>query len=379
MVEKFHYDEEGYLNYLKYNKGFVYNDFPGNNVTLKKLHHYNCSRLHNLGGGKYRTNVPKVCSPDYKDLIDWITAFKGPKGIGYSNCPCMEQHDYKTINIEELLNNTQIIHKKDNINKNLTTNQAFVKKFANKLIDIYVNRKIPKYLKYHHRFGFTKKSLEEDKNKLFQLIVIASFDQQPFTWNPNGWELIWEEIPEILKNLGLYTLKGVREKDVDKIENLLKTGIFYNKCIQYRIRKNPKNTSYAKTLKDAFNIIEEKKLHNKMLEASTSEEIKSIYNMMTNRNINNIGKTIASKILMYTLRELRIGKARPEHFDLVVDALIDEYHNNKLAEDINKRYGESFIREVIVVLKRLGDPFAIDALYFVDRDAPELKSELFNQ
>lgn len=80
---------------------------------------------------------------------------------------------------------------------------------------------------------------------------------------------------------------------------------------------------------------------------------------------------------MYTMREIKIGKAQPEHFDLISENLLGKYHNNKFVKEIETKYGQGFILEVVRTLKEFRDPLAIDALYFVDRDAPQLKGYLF--
>ena len=59
-----------------------------------------------------------------------------------------------------------------------------------------------------------------------------------------------------------------------------------------------------------------------------------------------------------------------------MESLLGEYHNNKFITEIEKRYGQGYIEKVIKSLKELGDPLAIDALYFVDRDEPQLKKNL---
>ena len=76
------------------------------------------------------------------------------------------------------------------------------------------------------------------------------------------------------------------------------------------------------------------------------------------------------------MREIKIGIVQPKHFDLIEEDLLGEYHNNKFAKEIELKHGHGFIEEVIKNLKKTGDPLAIDALYFIDRDFPQLKKEL---
>lgn len=375
-------DDQAYLKFIRKNGGYVYNDYPGSNVNYKKLHHYNCSALHNQGGGFKRTSVRKVCSNNLKDLLEWLKKERGPLGKGYSECQlCMRSSNYKGID----LNNTLCLSKNtnkpkylDNMTKIMPTypiekiDQELVKKFCEKLIGIYNNKKIPRYIEHFKRAGFTKESLTSDENKIFQLIILASYDQQPFTRAARGWEAIWFELPEVLKKLNLYTLNDIKNTNITEIETKLRDTTFYNYHLD---SKGSKGTSYAKTFINVLSLCKDYNILEKFTTASSSYEIKEIQELIS-RNVKNIGNMIASKIIMYTLREIKIGKAQPKHFDLIIDDLLGEYHNNKFAREIEHKYGIGFISEVIENLKEAGDPLAIDALYFVDRDSPYLKKEL---
>jgi len=375
-------DDYSYVEFIKNNGGFVYNDFGGNNVSYKKLHHYDCAFLHNLGGGKSRTRVRKICSPNKEDLIDWLNKERGILGKGYSECPCMHSGNYKKADFNKILidlknTNDEKSASTNGIKINLTDSNGVTeldsaKEFAKKLIDIYNNRKIPSYIEHFKKAGFTNESLISDKNKIFQLIILASYDQQPFTRIARGWEPIWFELPKILEKLSLFSLKDVKKYELPEIENKLKSTTFYNYHLD---SKGTPGTSYENTFMDTLNICEDYNILQIILNASSSREVKNIQ-MFIYKNIRNIGPMIASKIIMYTMREIKIGKAKKEHFDLISESLLGEYHNNKFITEIEKRYGQGYIEKVIKSLKELGDPLAIDALYFVDRDEPQLKKNL---
>lgn len=374
----FQNDDQAYIEFITKNGGFVYNNFGGSNVLYKKLHHFDCAWLHNLGGGKLRTSVKKVCSQDKNDLITWLEEERGILDRGYSECPCMNRNNYRKADFNSILISSKKIYSKKNtvIDSSKYSNKAIdlesAKEFAKKLINIYNNRKIPLYVDHFRKAGFTNKSLKTDKNKIFQLIILAAYDQQPFTRAARGWEPIWFELPEILAKLGLYSLKNIKESKIAEVEEKLKNTTFYNYHID---SKGKLGTSYAETFMDTLNLCENYSILKMILNASTSREVKDIQ-VLISQKIRNIGPMIASKIIMYTMREIKVGIAQPEHFVLIVEDLLGEYHNNKFAKEIEARYGIGYISESIKNLKELGDPLAIDALYFVDRDEPQLKKEL---
>ncbi len=370
-------DDQAYLDFITENGGYVYNDFGGSNVKVKKLHHYDCAALHNLCGGFVRTSVRKVCSGNINDLINCLNK----KGKEYSECPCMNSTDYKMADFDNMrVFSKSIITSKDISDDEETRSSysskeidlEYAKKFAEKLIDIYNNKKIPIYIEHFKKAGFTRESLTSDNNKIFQMIILAAYDQQPFTRAARGWEPIWFELPTILTKLGLYSLKGIKDSNITDIENKLRNTTFYNYHLD---SKGTTGTSYAETFIDTLSLCEDYGILKSILTASSSNDVRDIQELVA-KKVKNIGKMIASKIIMYTMREIKIGMAQPKHFDLIVENLLGEYHNNKFAREIELKHRIGFIEEVIKNLKKIGDPLAIDALYFVDRDLPQLKKEL---
>ena len=204
------------------------------------------------------------------------------------------------------------------------------------------------------------------------MIILAAYDQQPFTRAARGWEPIWFELPTILTKLGLYSLKGIKDSNITDIENKLRNTTFYNYPLD---SKGTTGTSYAETFIDTLSLCEDCNILKSILTASSSNDVKDIQELVA-KKVKNIGKMIASKIIMYAMREIKIGITQPKHFDLIVEDLLGEYHNNKFAREIELKHRIGFIEEVIKNLKKTGDPLAIDALYFVDRDFPQLKEEL---
>ena len=375
-------DDQAYLDFITENGGYVYNDFGGSEVKYKKLHRYDCAALHNLGRGSLRTSVRKVCSGNLKDLLEWLNKERGIFGKGYSECPyCIDNNDYKTVDFDNIPGLSKSSSKSINLSNPTRITSTYhgkqidaehAKRFAGKLIDIYNNKKIPVYIEHFKKAGFTRESLTSDINKTFQMIILAAYDQQPFTRAARGWEPIWFELPEVLTKLELYSLKGIKDSNIADIENKLKNTTFYNYHLD---SKGTAGTSYAETFIDTLSLCEDYSILKSILTASSSNDVRAIQELIA-KKVKNIGKMIASKIIMYTMREIKIGIAQPKHFDLIVEDLLGEYHNNKFAKEIELKHGNGFIEEVIKNLKKTGDPLAIDALYFVDRDLPQLKKEL---
>lgn len=92
-----------FIEFIINTKGYVYNDFGGKKVEYKKVHHYDCAQLHNLGRGFIRTSVGKHCSANLPDLIKWLEAERGLFNIGYTYCPCIENQDYRTADLKNIL------------------------------------------------------------------------------------------------------------------------------------------------------------------------------------------------------------------------------------------------------------------------------------
>jgi len=60
-----------------------------------------------------------------------------------------------------------------------------------------------------------------------------------------------------------------------------------------------------------------------------------------------------------------------------VKQILTEYHNTRLIQELVTHYEQpDIVDQIFEALLQLGDPFAIDALYYVDRDEPALRESL---
>lgn len=249
---------------------------------------------------------------------------------------------------------------------------------AQRLVQIYTQHKLPRYFEtFYKPLGFTKEEMAGDPNKIYSMIVLAAYDRQPFTRVARGWEAIWgtkheiDSICAMLNEVGLLNMEAVSDLSIDEIRNRLRQKRFYG----YRIDSDGANTDYARTIEDAADVVRHRQLLELMIKADTPEQVEVIFRLLD--SIHGIGPTIASKLVMYTLREIGIGQIAPDALYPAVAPILKEYHNTKLVKEVEQAYGAGFVSTIFECLKKLGDPFAIDALYYIDREEPLLKKQIF--
>ncbi len=246
---------------------------------------------------------------------------------------------------------------------------------AERLLEVYKTRKLPRDKEYFRLAGFSKELLKQDPDKFFQLLIIAAHDRQPFTWWARGWEPIWEiastgeSLPRVLGELGLFRFQDVATLDGAEIERLLGEARFCGKRLD-----SYGGTNFVRTFHEAALLTPT--LHSLITSARTTADVLTIH--ATIDGIHGFGPTIAAKIIMYTMRELGLGQVPPVAFAPVVRPLLDEYHNSQMAKEIDGRLGTGTVRMIFDTLCELGDPFAIDVLYYIDRDEPSLKPQLLS-
>ena len=356
-------DDASYEGALKSGAVYIYNynDFGGSDPRYKKLHRSNCRTLQ-LKPGLRKTSVRKVCSDSLDELVQWVLRNRGPEGAGYTLCP---------VCVRELEGTTR----ETKITGEAPSSSFPARSFAKKLIEVYQDKKVPAYSHHFSRAGFTKEALEANPTCLFRLIVVAAYDRQPFTRIARGWEPIWglrtegDSLPRVLADLGVFELRPVLGLTEEEIRQRLAEGRFY----RYRLDTDGAFTRYARTLGDAAKLVTSG-LHRKLLDASDERDAQRIFRDFD--TVHGIGPTIASKLVMYTLREIGVGSVPPRDFTTVVEPIIEEYHNAKMAKKLRNRFGPTCLRRLYEELRALGDPFAIDALYYVDRDEPGLQGYL---
>jgi len=253
-------------------------------------------------------------------------------------------------------------------------------KLADILIDVYNNRKIPNYLPIFTKAKVDKNAITKSPQGLFRLLIYAAYDRWPFTQWLGGWEVIWGikdrngiNLPKVLEKEGLLFWENIYNWDISKIKEKL-TSI---KFLRFRLSDDGGKTFYHNTFKQS-SVLSKRIFDEKILiSAKDALDVRRIKKLFV--KIHGIGETIASKLVMYTLRELKIGNVHPSAFKEVVAGIENEFHNLKLLKALSSLYNDPMIfRGIIDALNKKGDPFAIDALYYIDREEPALKNRLFN-
>lgn len=250
---------------------------------------------------------------------------------------------------------------------------------ARRLIKIYVEHKLPRASEMNRKYpeGFTPEKLRDDADALYRMIILAAYDRQPFTRIARGWEPIWglvdsgPSLPALLRSKKLYSLNVLSLTPEQIIERLASCRFF-----GYKLDTDGANTRYCKTLKDSASLVNDRDLRSMILLARSAEDVQNLHRLFD--SVHGIGPTIASKLVMYTLREIGLGQISPGELHPAVKPILAEYHNARLSEELKTKYGQPIIDQVFEALKALGDPFAIDALYYVDRDEPALKDWLLS-
>jgi hypothetical protein len=251
---------------------------------------------------------------------------------------------------------------------------------AEKLIEIYVDGKLPHYAKLNVASpeGFTEERIQNDpQNSLLQMILLSAYDRQPFTRWAGGFEQIAglnpskESLPDILRSAQLFTVAGILCLKEDTIDRILVGCSFYGHHLA-----SYSNVQYARTFKEAAEKVAS--LLSDIRGARTASDIGALHRKL--QSIHGIGTTIASKLIMYTFRESPYfgSSIHPRELYPAVKPIMGEYHVGNIARVLKERYGQTIIDDILEQLKELGDPFAIDALFYIDREAPKLLEYLLN-
>lgn len=226
--------------------------------------------------------------------------------------------------------------------------------------------------------GFTKTELIHDTNVLYRFVVIAAYDRSPFTRATGGYETIWEigqkgqGVPSLLSSVGLWSADAVINIATDEIDARLSSlnlgGLPMNQDGGY--------TQFGRTLIDIARLSTDE-FHKRLMSADKPTEIDNIFKSFT--RVHGIGETIASKLIKYLLREIAIGRAEPENFPLsVVWPIVQEYH---AGEAVSKLHGLSpnLVPLTAGILLYRGDAYAIDSLFFLQRNRSAKLNELINK
>ncbi|HEV8480523.1 MAG TPA: hypothetical protein VGR66_06980, partial [Candidatus Eisenbacteria bacterium] len=84
-------------------------------------------------------------------------------------------------------------------------------------------------------------------------------------------------------------------------------------------------------------------------------------------SIHGIGPTIAAKLVKYLLREIQVADVAPENFSRIVPHLLHDFQGSELMKRLAPNSPQTLGRRLTAEVAKLGEPLAIDALFYADR------------
>lgn len=237
------------------------------------------------------------------------------------------------------------------------------------LIRKYNEEKVEAVVEEMEGWHFTKDSLTKNKNRLFKYLVLVAYDRQPF--DRPDYFAVWERSdPEsvfsVLENRGILDLEKARRFSEQEIDAILR------KCVAHKLHlhnTNLKNeaigTKFARTFKDIVHNIDD--ISERLSNVRSGLDVMRLHQKLC--KIHGIKQTIASKFIMYTIRDLRIGNVPLSELDMISRYLLGEWHNQKWArrlEDPSLGGRKGLLEKIIDKLK--SDPMALDYFWTLDRE-----------
>lgn len=228
---------------------------------------------------------------------------------------------------------------------------------ASFLIKKFNEEKVKDLIEEFKEKGFTNKSLVEDKNSLFQFLVLVAFDRRPFS----PYEIVWDQndprsVFSVLKKNGLLELSKMQTLTEDKLDEILEKLKVKNLHLNHLDLGRRIKTS--KTMKELASNIERIQLQLNSLKSGY--DVMKLHHMID--DIHGFGPTIASKFIMYSIRCMGIGNIASSEFGFVARNLKDEWRNSKWVRQLKEK---GMLKEVYEKLK--DDPFAFDYFWDLDR------------
>ncbi len=322
---------------------------------MNKLHRASCS----IFSSRATPNSATWCwySPDLKEMVEWLDE------IGEVYQPCRRCLFYLPTEVQKKVEK-MVRELREGKRRGGTVENSplpkgdfskgevkrggenMVGKVADFLIKVYREEKVPWSKGFFQMRGFDAKTLEK-KEKFFEFMVCISFDQRPFNMKE-----AWDGVRMDLEERGIFNLEEIRTLTPEQIRKRMgryaeEQGKRFFQAVHYIV----------KNLDSIFKMI---------TEISDCKEITSVWFKL--QEIPTIGPTISAKILMYCLREIGLVKLEPLQVEeVILYQLLKEYHNQKCLNYLRGRTGEPQMeRKLMEALNQKGEPFAIDALFWID-------------
>lgn len=249
-----------------------------------------------------------------------------------------------------------------------TAGDLDVPQIAAALVRYYRQEIIPDVVSEFESWGFEKDDLRERDDDFFAFCVLASYDRQPFTFK-GGSEAVWSEDPgsvrRLLESKRLLKHQRVLAVGEDDLRALLSSLVFGPWRLAYdRKRHGAGGTDYARTMKGiAEHTVEMRGL----CAAAVSEwDIASLHYRFD--DIHGIGPTIAAKLVKYLIRELQLAEVEPENFQRLVPHLLQEFQSSAMLKRLSPNSPQTLGRRLVAEVAKLGEPLAIDAVFYADKN-----------
>jgi hypothetical protein len=81
MLSRFHNDDAAYEQWLAaHPTGYVFNDFPGRDASMKLFHRATCPTLVRMDDRGRRTVVQKICTTTFTEMLEEVNRQYGERG-----------------------------------------------------------------------------------------------------------------------------------------------------------------------------------------------------------------------------------------------------------------------------------------------------------
>ena len=249
-----------------------------------------------------------------------------------------------------------------------TTGELDVPQLAAALVRYYRQEIIPDIVSEFESWGFEKDDLREKDDAFFAFCVLASYDRQPFTFK-GGSEAVWSEDPgsvrRLLESKRLLKHQRVQALSEDDLRAILAGLVFGPWRLSYdRKRHGAGGTDYARTM---HGIAEHSLEMRALCCASVSEwDVARLHYRFD--SIHGIGPTIAAKLVKHLVRELQLADVEPENFQRLIPHLLQEFQTSPMLKRLAPNSPQTLGRRLVAEVAKLGEPLAIDAVFYADKN-----------
>lgn len=240
--------------------------------------------------------------------------------------------------------------------------EKLANELADFLIECYDKTKVPEDKQYFSDNGFTGDSLTKDIDNLFKFTILVGYDRRPFF----PFEIVWNldrerSVSNVLNQLGIFSVSKMQNIPMNELDELLENSTVENNYHLNSDKRNGRGTKFAQMIKELSHKTTE--LRNNLLSVNNELDVIKLHRYID--NIHGFGVTLASKFIMYTLREIQLRPIDYSYLAYAAEGLKGELHNTTWCEMIVNQHGQIYFNEMLYNLKR--DPMAFDYIFYLDR------------